>query len=273
MVNQDLLDYIEQQHRLNIDSEQVHSELAANGWSEQDIMKAFEELGYQYPASLSKRQNNRRRTAIISVTALIFIFAVSASAYAYYQYAFSSDKIIEKVTKNLDSLKSFSFHIDASLEMQAGKLLSENSLFPTPVDKSPDGISRSKITIDGKTDRNDKDNPKGQIELTLSSDAIPGEDSQIGLEIRNLGKLFFLRLAKAPNLGIINLSMFEKQWIEIDPEEIKKLADPNGLASSTKPELSAKQSEQLADTASKAIIIEKKLGGQKVDGPPFVVIA
>ncbi|MFN7088764.1 MAG: hypothetical protein ACK4NX_03050, partial [Candidatus Paceibacteria bacterium] len=75
MINQQLLDYIEQQLQQGVSQEQIKSSLMANGWQAQDIEEAFAFI--QNPAS----QVSTPTKTIISLPSATAIFGQAWAIY------------------------------------------------------------------------------------------------------------------------------------------------------------------------------------------------
>lgn len=75
----------------------------------------------------------------------------------------------------------------------------------------------------GASDVLDLNNPKSSFALSnIQSNAVPAEQTNFGLEVKQLKDVLYMQLTSMPSLGIIDLSFLAGQWVKIDFAAIRE---------------------------------------------------
>ena len=288
MINQQLLDYIKQQIQQGTDREKINNSLMANGWQASDIKEAFDSIMPSNqpvqpipPASsipqpfstFSPQSQNGMSKKLLAVILIIGVLVVGGGAFAYFNYFQSPEKIVQKMIAKLTEIKSLEYSGEIQTEVNTRDLLGGGNLLqPTqPVsNKKPSNFS---INFNGVSDTNDLNNPKGSFSFNINTDALGQENFTLGLEMRTIDKIVYVKLSNLPNLGFFDLTAVANQWIKIDTEALKKQFGLEKIEeqlkeAQKKQELSPEQIEKLKTAVQqhKVFKITDSLAGEKIEG-------
>ena len=289
MINQQLLDYIRQQLQQGTDREKINNSLMANGWQAPDIKEAFDSIiPFNQPvqptpftgstpqpfSTFSPQPQNGMSKTLLAVFLIIGVLVVGGGAFAYFNYFQSPEKIVQKMITKLTEIKSLEYSGEIKTEVNAGDLLggASNLLQPTQP-ASNKKVSNFSINFNGVSDTNDLNNPKGSFSFNINTDALGQENFTLGLEIRTIDKIVYVKLSNIPNLGFFDLSAVANQWIKIDTEALKKQFGLEKLEAQIKEaqkkqELSPEQIEKLKVAVQQVKIfkITESLSSEKIEG-------
>jgi len=233
MVNDQLLGYVKQQLSMGVSREGIATNLKSAGWDDNDVNEVFSALlptssssmipptqpvsdvkiNEQSVVGMNSDDVHHRSKKIIPVIAMLVLLctAGAASSYVYYTGAFVTlPKLLAESVDKSKVVTSSKYEVNLSVDF------SELKDIYNPLDSLSDlGIDSSKInfTINGASDRSDKDNPK------LSSNILFNVGGYISVEAesRLIDNTLYMKLAKMPTLGnfplpIPEFSQYENKW-------------------------------------------------------------
>lgn len=273
MANQELLDYVKQQLQQGTPKNQIINSLTTNGWAEPEINEAFalsnaenqplkEENTLSQFQSYSQRPIKNHKPLIISICIISGLLIVGGGVFAYFNYFQSPERIFQKMLSTVSQIKSLEYSeeiiIEANISDDANALAGYSQAIQN---KSTTTLS---IGITGKLNIEKIENSNSLFALKISTDALTSEMSTIGLEMRTIGKIFYINFNELPNLGFIDLSMAKNQWVMIDGEELSKQFELDKQEEKLTPETIEKIS--VAVQKSNIFRITKKLASEKIEG-------
>lgn len=288
MINQQLLDYIKQQLQQGTDREKINNFLMANGWQVSDIKEAFDSIipsnqpvqptspNISTPQSFStfssQPQNGMSKT-LLAVILIVGVLIVGGGAFAYFNYFQSPEKIVQKMITKLTEIKSLEYSGEIKTEVNAGDLLGGGNLLQPTQPVSNNKTSNFSVNFNGVSDTNDLNNPKGSFSFNINTDALGQENFTLGLEVRTIDKIVYIKLSNLPNLGFFDLTAVSNQWIKVDTEALKKQFGLEKIEeqlkeAQKKQELSPEQIEKLKTAVQqhKVFKITESLAGEKIEG-------
>lgn len=268
MINQELLDYIKNRLQQGMSKEQIKSSLLDKGWQAQDIDKAlsldlFQSANFYQETSKGKK----KLSLIILITAIILIIIGGVFGYFYY-FKETPEKIVQKMIVKMTEVKSLEFSGEIITEVDAADLLGDGGfLSPTQAkDDKKKGIFS--IGLSGKFDVQKSDDQKGLFLFSVKTDVLPqGGELALGLEIRIVNRIFYIRISNVPNLGLFDLSVIENKWVKIDLSDAKRQFG-SGKVEEVRRKISPEQIRRVKAAVQKAKIIKitDKLSDEKIDG-------
>lgn len=288
MINQQLLDYIKQQLQQGTDREKINNSLMANGWQVSDIKEAFDSIipsnqpvqptspNISTPQSFStfspQPQNGMSKT-LLAVILIVGVLIVGGGAFAYFNYFQSPEKIVQKMITKLTEIKSLEYSGEIKTEVNVGDLLGGGNLLQPTQPVSNNKTSNFSVNFNGVSDTNDLNNPKGSFSFNINTDALGQENFTLGLEVRTIDKIVYVKLSNLPNLGSFDLTAVSNQWIKVDTEALKKQFGLEKIEeqlkeAQKKQELSPEQIEKLKTAVQqhKVFKITESLAGEKIEG-------
>ena len=258
MINQQLVDYINQELKLGIDRKKIETDLVAAGWQSGDISDSFESLA---PKKDSKSRSpklkiNFKKILIISGCVLIGLIFIGGIAYAYNAYFYSPEKNIGRMLGNLKNIKTMAY---------SGELNVSANVPATPISEKK--LSKLSVSFNGASDTQNADDLRGAFSFQIKTDAMSGQEMSLGLEARSLSKTLFLKLSNLPNIGFIDLGFFNDKWIKLDESTIGQ----GGVASSSEKidgNLIKEKAAKIQNLPSqdKFIKITETLKSEKIEG-------
>jgi hypothetical protein len=235
MVNEQLLNYIKQQLQLGINKELIRSSLITNGWQSQDIAEAFQL--FSFPDPLPPRDSSLSQTLspqspkkfnkifLIAICVVGGVLVIGGGAFAYMNFFQSPEAILQKMFSKIPEIKTLEYSGEMKIEANAGNVLGDEMNFSTTSQAVSDGSKDNfSITFAGAWDMQSLENLKGRHMFNLKTNALSDskEEFSLGLEARMLGKIFYAKLSDIPDLGFVDLSSLENQWIKVDSEGLRK---------------------------------------------------
>lgn len=288
MINQQLLDFIRQQLQQGRDREEIKNSLMTNGWQALDIEEAFNSLAspnqpvVQPPSGLSNPQpfstfspqpQKKINKALIAIFSIIVVLAIGGGAFAYFYYFQSPERIVQRMTARLAEIKSLEYSGEIRAEVDTSNLLGGGNLLQPSQPVAAQKASNFSINFTGVSDVRDLNNPQGSFSFNINTDALTEGQITFGVEIRNVGKIIYVKISDVPNLGFFDLSAVKNQWVKIDTEALKKQFGLEKLEEQLKEvqkqkELTPEQIEKLKEAVqqAKAFKITQKLASEKVEG-------
>jgi len=287
MINQQLLDYIKQQSSQGVSKEQIKSSLLASGWQTSDIEEVFnsiattEQSAIIPPASsssqpfstFSPQPQKKFNKALLASILIIGALVIGGGAFAYFYYFQSPEKVVQRMTAKLAEIKSLEYSGEIKAEVDASNLTSGASLLQPTQPTATKKASNFSINFNGVSDVKDLNNPQGSFSFNINTDALTEGQFNFGLEVRNVGKVIYVKISDVPNLGFFDLSTVKNQWVKIDTEALKKQFGLEKLEEQLKEaqkqqELSPEQIEKLKEAVQSAKIfkITQKLPSEKISG-------
>lgn len=209
MANQQLIDYINQEVKLGTHQEKIESDLVTAGWQSPDVTEAFKSL--KTPVISNKKPINLKKILLISGLVLAGLALVGGGVLAYNAYFYSPEKNIERMFNNLSNIKTMAY---------SGELKVSANVPETLV--SAKKLSNLSLTFDGASDTQNFDDIRGLFSFQIKTDAVSGLELSLGLEMRSLSKMLFLKLSNLPNLGFIDLGALSDKWIKLDESMISQ---------------------------------------------------
>lgn len=288
MINQQLLDYIKQQLQQGTDREKINNSLMANGWQVSDIKEAFDSIipsnqpvqptspNISTPQSFSTfspQPQNGMSKKLLAVILIVGVLIVGGGAFAYFNYFQSPEKIVQKMITKLTEIKSLEYSGEIKTEVNAGDLLGGGNLLQPTQPVSNNKTSNFSVNFNGVSDTNDLNNPKGSFSFNINTDALGQENFTLGLEVRTIDKIVYVKLSNLLNLGFFDLTAVSNQWIKVDTEALKKQFGLEKIEeqlkeAQKKQELSPEQIEKLKTAVQqhKVFKITESLAGEKIEG-------
>lgn len=215
----------------------------ANGWQEAVINEAFisinspmsstppDNIAAQQFSTISQQPARRINKTLLAVVSILGILIIGGGVFGYFYYFQETpEKVIEKMKTRLTEVKTLEYQGEIS-----------------------DFSINFNINFNGKSDVGDLNNPKGLFAFNIKQ----GE-SALGLEIRTIDKVVYIKLNGLPNLaGSFDLSVLSNQWIKIDTAPIKE--------DQKQQELTPEQVEKLKQIVKQAEIfkVTEKLASEK----------
>jgi len=211
------------------------------------------------------------KKTLLAITILIAgVLVLGGGVFAYFNYFQSPEKIVQKMIDKLTEIKSLEYSGEIKIEVNAVDLLDSGNLLQSAQPVSNNKTSNLSVNFSGVFDANDLNNPKGSFSFNINTEALGQENFTLGLEIRTINKIVYVKLS---NISLLDLTAVSNQWIKIDTEALKKQFGLEKIEeqlkeAQKKQELSPEQIEKLeiAVQQAKIIKITKKLPSEKIEG-------
>ncbi len=266
MTDQKMIDYINQQIQQGIDKEKIKKTLLDTGWEEKDVNKAFDSLASPDTEPSSPKVEDfvvpSRKSKLPLITAIVLGLAlIGSSIYGYFYYFQSPEKVMQRMSEKMSEIKSLEYIGEIKTEFK----ISDQAMSSLGIEP---GEQSKNVTINfsGASDVNDLNNPKAIFRFDIEANEL---DQSFGMEIRTIGKTFYLNLASLPDLGFIDLNFLKDQWIKFNIEEIAEQFESEELEEELEieEELSPEQIEQLREVVAQIKIFEitEKLSNEKIE--------
>lgn len=207
----------------------------------------------------------RSRVPLIALAAVIILPVIAGGAFAYVRFTQSPERVVQKMIGQIEGVTSFAYAGEVRVTVDASDLsASSGGLLPaTETTAANDFI----LSFAGATDIHDLNNILSSFVLRLTTNVMPEGQIGLGLESRTIGKLSFVKISDAPNLGFIDLSALGNQWIKIDMAALQKQ-----LGVSTKqpqePSLTTEEATKIKTILREVNLftITKQLRGETIEG-------
>lgn len=263
MVSQELIDYIKAESAKGSSREQIEKVLLSAGWNIDDIDSAFSnphepqeapidqgsKVDVQAEQSIKKGFRLNKRLAALLLILILF----GAGVYGYFFYYLTPERVIARMFKNMESIKSMDYKADLNLDF-TGDFGSTSAFLP-------DQYSLS-ATLSGSQDLRDEETPRfsSNIDLTIKN------LFSSRFEILTVGDILYVNLKNSPDFGFFDTSSFTNQWIKIDTQDFENL-QPETFSKSTY-DFTPEEKEELNDfiQGHSPLQITEKLEGEQIDG-------
>lgn len=288
MINQQLLDFIKQQLQQGIGREEIKNSLMTNGWQASDIEEAFNsmtppnqavaqsssDLSNPQPFSTFSPQPQKKiYKLLLAAFSIIGVLAIGGGAFAYFYYFQSPERIIQRMTARFVEITSLEYSGEIRAEVDTGNFLGSGNLSQPSQPSVARKASNFSLNFTGVSDVKDLNNPQGSFSFNINTDALTEGQFNFGLEIRQIGKIIYVKISDVPNLVFFDLSAVKNQWVKIDTEALKKQFGLEKLEEQLKEaqkqqELTPEQIEKLKEAVQQAKIftITQKLASEKING-------
>lgn len=207
---------------------------------------------------------------VLVVAVLVGVLAIGGGASAYFYWS-SPEKRIERMFVELSEVKTIEYtgEVRAEITMPDSAPSFGALSAMTGVSGEPQAYAISTL-LSGAVDLSDLNNPKDLLSVKVSTDALQTEPLTIGLEMRHLGKVFYVKATDLPKIGFFDLSAITDQWIKIDIEELKQQLGLDTLEVETDTQQVKELSPEQVKAAKKAIqeadvfVVTEKLTSEKI---------
>jgi len=158
----------------------------------------------QKPKILNKRY-------LIPVILIVLGIAALATA-GYFQFQKTPERVIQKMFREMEEVKNCHYLADLKI----------NSRVP-PTDILGEGLLEEAkeikiaLNLEGDLDISDLQNPQSSFLFDFQITAEP-LFLQLAMEGREIKQDLYFKLKKVPDLGFLDLSQFEEQWIKVGSE-------------------------------------------------------
>lgn len=272
MTDQKMIDYINQQIQQGIDKEKIKKTLLDTGWEEKDVNKAFDSLASPDTKPSSPKVEDfvipSRKSKIPLIAAIVLgSILIGGSAYGYFYYNQIPEVVMEKMSEKMSEIKSLEYIGEIKTEFK----ISDQAMSSLGME-AEEQSGNSTISFSGASDVTDLNNPKAIFRFDIEANEL---DQSFGMEIRTIGKTFYLNLASLPDLGFIDLNFLKDQWIKFNIEEIAEQFELEEeleeieieIEKEIEEELSPEQIEQLRKVVAQIKIFEitEKLSNEKIE--------
>ncbi len=296
MINQEILDFIKLQMAKGMPLNVIKTHLRlTGGWSENDVNEAFktlnlggssfvstalptpspitplvstpEQVAVNQPTALNAQptsQNPKRVKKILFATLTVLVALIAVSGVFAFMGGPSVEKRLETMVTSLPEINSFSYHV----------VIEGETSNPTPYSASSEDRKtiKGKIEVIGAVDTTDINNPKLKFTFVGNTDEENDKVSfGLAFDTVSIGKVFYIRFMKFPEIGFLPFNEVENKWIKIEANEIVKQFGLdtviNELSSKSKEkEFSQEEKDEflLKLKQSNFLVINKKLGSQKI---------
>ncbi len=233
MINQQLLAYVEQQLEYGIEEEEIKSILLGEGWSEGDVDEAFAHLNNHNETTIVEAtttsdsestsagvKSGAGKTLAIAALAVLLVIGAGAGVWGYFNYFRETpEEIIAKMIERLGSLQTIEYQgemdIYATIPESASGLV-DLGLSEQPVSDTQTNVN---FAFAGKYDFTNLSNSLGVLTFTLKTDMLKEmveQELAVDGEVRLVGGGSYVRLDNLPDLGFMDLGLFNDQWVKLD---------------------------------------------------------
>jgi len=218
--------------------EVVHHESIASPMS----TLAMREPSYTQATSRFEEPKSSKKKWIIIGSIVLFILLLLGGAFAYAGgYIIPYEKMLFKSVENPEKFKT------AKIDMSMNLDFSDIEEFQDMEDSMVPGLSNIfDVSLKGSVDSSDIEKPKSDLNLNIKSGTF-----EMGMDIRELNKVVYMRLTKSPNLGFLSLQPFENKWGYFDYS--KEALESNPLLEGSSLPLNTFSDKKLTDEQIKKI--------------------
>ncbi|MDO8571488.1 MAG: hypothetical protein Q7R79_02320 [bacterium] len=225
------------------------------------------------------------KVPLIIVSAVLGITSLSVGGYFAYQIVFlSPEKILIRMLEKQNEVKTYSFDSDIRFELKgideltAGFTAGITGLPPQqaqPKSEKPSVfVLKSAGAVDGGKDPLFPDSivsfnlaiDESGKQPELEKKGQPLQTVLLGAEMRAKDKVGYIAIKKAPNLGIINFSALENQWVKFDTQADASKQQVDEFTKQIEEFLPKEKQKELADAFLKKKPFKIKKGKEKVAG-------
>jgi hypothetical protein len=172
------------------------------------------------------------------------VLGTGAAVYKFYPS--TQEKAISQMIENFSDIKTFEYEGGVKMNTSMGNISS---------------------TFTGASDISDINDLKSSLVLDMVTNML-GQNMNMNLETRNIEKISYVKINKAPNLGFVDLSKFTNQWIKLDTNSLTKQISNTSLATSTTKTLTDNQIAKLKNLIANSDVFEitEKLSDEEIHG-------
>lgn len=314
MINQQLLDYIKQQLEQGVSNVNIKNILIANGWQEKDVDEGFATLNLpsQSPPPVKAQtqpsssrilsqaatyssepsSGKLKKILIIAIAAIIVVSVAGGGAFAYFNYFQTPEMVVGKMITKIEDIKTLEYSGEIKMEIDAGSLIDEyksslvssfgsglGSLEEIDGNKRPRlGESKEKVELladfTGAYDIGNPEELRSLLSFDMEAGMVPGVKIVFGSEVRNIGKVVYIKLSDLPTLGFFDLGSLKNQWIKIDTDALSEQLGSGMVPGKFDEEIDKAQSEEMEKIKtilsqadySKIFKITEKFPNEEIEG-------
>ncbi len=287
MASQQLIDYIKQRFTQGATKTEIRESLFNNGWVASDIEEGFQSIEspiqpappvqkvspMQQPvqpiqpimpdqsaaqptepfSTFSAQTPNTKSRLPFVVIAVIGLFLIGGGAFAYY-YFNTPQMVMKRMMKAESKIQSVEYQGSISVEMTGEGAL--NSLLG----------QQGKMTINfsGSSDIKDASNSKTALYLDMTA----AGSSLFALDMRQIDKILYLKVADASMLEMLDLGAVIGQWIKIDAKELENQLGFEDLGKNLDQELTPEKIAKINKIfeTSEILKVIEKMSDEKIEG-------
>jgi hypothetical protein len=173
--------------------------------------------------AFAQNPKNSKKIWLAAGLAVAFLL-LAGGAWAYYAYYLQApERILGKMFDKLAEVKSSEYSGEVKIETDFSKYESSSFLLPNSGGTNAQlGKLTFKFNGISKTQVQDLNNLKMATSFVVVPEGISGFNGNLGIELKMLGKVMFVRLTDVPNFGLIDLSTIKNQWVRFDFEAMAK---------------------------------------------------
>lgn len=173
--------------------------------------------------AFAQNPKNSKKIWLVAGLAVAFLLLVGG-AWAYYSYYLQApERILGKMFDKLAEVKSSEYSGEVKVETDFSKYESSSFLLPNSGGASAQlGKMTFKFNGISETQVQDLNNLKMATSFVVVPEGVFGFNGNLGIELRMLGKVIFVRLTDIPNLGLIDLGSLKNQWVRLDFDAMAK---------------------------------------------------
>lgn len=274
MITPELSNYVKDSRAAGMDDVAIKQALLSQGWQEADAQEALAQpaIAAALPITVPEvaLQPNKFKKLLFPAIGVAVLLAIGASA-AYFYYPMSPEKVLTKMMEKSGNITSGNYKASFEATINSAALTSyiPEVLNSSKPDASDSGkvagatTYQSKIDFSGTFDSADLNHPKSEVSINGTAAGYSAS-----ADLKMLDEIIFLKLTKAPEIGIVDLKKILNTWIKFDISEASKTA---GMDVETNiKELNEQQKKQIQDIFAQAHIfsVSNKLANGKIDGVP-----
>lgn len=209
MITTELVSFIKSEIIKGKSKEQIRGELlAGGGWSEGDIMEAFNSINpNSSPIPQSPIIHNKKSKIGIIISLIIVLVMLGGGAYAYMTgYFISLEKVTSSAFESMAQAKSSVFDVTFSLETFRNSKEEENTDPLSSLNNLLGG--KVSITTKGFYDKSNPENLLAENTLFVDYKTMNGQ-----VDIKVVDNVLYANLSKAPVIEFLPiLSEYENKW-------------------------------------------------------------
>ena len=170
------------------------------------------------------RNNGGKRLLAVLCAALAAILVVGGGAAAYYFYFPTPKRVMGAMLDNLAKIKTEEneITIQTTITVKDPGLVGNYLGNQPSLDKNTYYIS---LDSQSSLDLSDAGDQKSAATMSIGDDTI-FKDKKLQLDLVTLGRTLYFRVKNIPDLGFIDLSSLENQWITVNFDDYLSQMDP-----------------------------------------------
>lgn len=279
MINDDLVDYISHELAHGTGEAEIRHALSVIGWSDADISENLLIARQRHSVtpivheneSKEKRTFLKKHSKAVVVMGIVALLLAGSAFAAYRLIPPSPEKMLQLAAVNMEDVKSLDFSGRITADVTTpDNLLNLQAFVPKEIldqlfDKRVAGAATNlefALDFKGTVDGSDENNPKGEIELDVSSSIFT-----VGMKMRVVGDVLYFNLDQVPPIAE-EVNQYLNTWIKVDPQAISKQYGLGINFEGIQPNLTEGQKQQIKDLTVQAHLYNSvtKLGNDTIDG-------